>query len=181
MQKDLNRLSDYFKSNKLLMNEKKTKYIIFKQKDLKLQNFSLSYNNANIERVSEFKYLGLVISNKLNFTSHIDHIKKKIVPFIGVIKRLRKSLPKKTLINIYYAHIHHLAFMSPIWANAPKYKLNTLSVLQNKVVKIILNKPFLTPTNTLYNDTVALILYHLYRVSSSVYKLHTDILAFRYK
>ena len=47
MQNDLNTLAKYFKINKLLLNEKKTKYIIFKQKDIGLQHFSLSYNNEN--------------------------------------------------------------------------------------------------------------------------------------
>ena len=61
--------------------------------------------------------------------------------------------------------------MSPIWANAPKYKLNSLSILQNKVVKVILKKHYLTPTNTFYNDSLFMSLSILMKLNQIVFTI----------
>ena len=153
MQQDLESLQNYFDRNMLIMNEKKSYCIVFRTRENKLDNLIITINNKPLQRVGEVKYLGLVISKELNWVEHINKIKKKIIPFVGVFKRLMSYLPQKTLINIYYAHIHtHLTYMSPIWASAPKYKIKELCVLQNKVIKLILRKPRLTPSISLYGS-----------------------------
>lgn len=153
MQNDLHALHNYFSLNLLTINAKKTNYIIFmKRRTIITDNFTIKYDNEKLNRVKEVTYLGLKINEKLDWTPQIDHIKTKIVSLVGALKRTQKYLPKNALTKIYFAHIYpYLNYASPIWANAPKYKISQLKRIQNKAIKAILKKPRITPTNTLYN------------------------------
>ena len=53
---------------------------------------------------------------------------------------------------LYYAYIDcHFTYLLPVWGSAPDTYIYTLKVLQNKFVKIIFIKPFLTPSTLLYS------------------------------
>ena len=57
------------------------------------------------------RHLGIILDEKLNFKSHIDKVLTKASKGIAVIKRLRNSLPRKSLITIYKAIIRpHLDY-----------------------------------------------------------------------
>ena len=52
--------------------------------------------------MSEDKFLGVIIDNKLKFDSHIDLVSKKISKSLGIIFRLRECLPQNKLKSLYY-------------------------------------------------------------------------------
>lgn len=154
MQNDLNTIKSYMEKNLLTINIDKTKYILFKSRFNVHNNFDVLYDNKIISKVNDITYLGLKINKNLNWISHIDFIKNKISCLVGALKKTSKILPKCALKKIYFAHVYpNLIYLSPIWANAPEYKINELCVLQNKAIKTILRKPSRTATNTLYNET----------------------------
>ena len=68
----------------------------------------ISLNNIPVERSSYQKHLGLILDEKLNFKQHIDNAISKINKGIAVIKKLRYSLPRKSLITIYKAFLRPL-------------------------------------------------------------------------
>lgn len=151
MQDDIFKLKTYLDKNKLIINVKKTNYIIYRARDT--VNFTLFYDNQLINKTNVVKYLGLIINEKLNWNNHLESISNQITPFIGAIKRIAYRLPVNLLKNLYFAFIQSkLSYMIPIWGTCPKYKLNKLKTLQNKAIKIVLKKPRLTPTTELYND-----------------------------
>lgn len=155
MQNDVNKLKMYLKDNFLSINAKKTNFIIFNNRQCHSDdfNFKIFYDNEEISRVNDVIYLGLRINNKLNWHSHIDHVRSKISSLIGALRRGVHVLPRSSLIKIYFAHIYtHIKFMLNIYSNGPKYKLNCIKVLQNKALKIIFKKSRLTETSTLYNE-----------------------------
>ena len=92
---ELSKLSDWFKSNKLSLNVKKTNYIIFGRKNLpKLHTpFKLFIDGNALEQVDNTKFLGIYIDSKLSWSIHIDHIAFKISEGIGIMGRLRGILP----------------------------------------------------------------------------------------
>ena len=61
----------------------------------------LKINTISIDRVSEFNFLGLIISSDLEWSKHIDHIGLKISKVIGIMYRLRPTLPEDILLTIY--------------------------------------------------------------------------------
>lgn len=142
-------LSNWFLSNKLSINLSKTCYMTFPS-NLHCEN-GLSVNGVSIEKVATFKYLGVLLDDELNWCPHIDQIYYKLVKFTSIFYKLRDKLPKFILKNIYFAFIHpHIMYAVEIYANTCKTYLNKLTKLNNKLLRILQNKPFATPTSELY-------------------------------
>jgi hypothetical protein len=59
-----------------------------------------------IEKVDACRYLGVVIDDKLKWTSHIDQLYSKLVKFTSIFYKLRSALPEQVLKQIYFAFIH---------------------------------------------------------------------------
>ena len=75
-QEMLSEAETWFCSNKLTLNIKKTKSMVFKnKKKLKIPNPVMG--KKNIDFVKNFKYLGIVIDNNLTFSDHINKINFK--------------------------------------------------------------------------------------------------------
>ena len=51
--------------NKLSLNVNKTDYMVIKQKNNKMNDPIVMFNVNPLKKVTEYKYLGLMISNKL--------------------------------------------------------------------------------------------------------------------
>ena len=54
------------------------------------------------------KHLGILLDEKLNFKQHVDSAILKMNKGISVIKKLRHSLPRKSLLTIYKAFLRPL-------------------------------------------------------------------------
>ena len=69
-----------------------------------IQNYStLSLNNIQVERSTYHKHLGVILDEKLNFKEHTNSVISKVDKGISVIKTLRHTLPRKSLLTIYKA------------------------------------------------------------------------------
>ena len=69
---------------------------------------TISRNNIKVERASYHKHLGIILDEKLDFKKHIDVAISKVSKGIFVIKKLRFSLPRKSLLTIYKAFLRPL-------------------------------------------------------------------------
>ena len=69
---------------------------------------TLSFNNIQVDRASYQNHIGIILDEKLNFKQHIGNAFSKINKGISVIKKLRHSLPRKSLITIYEAFFRPL-------------------------------------------------------------------------
>ena len=111
--KDLNYLSDtdklsiWFKVNKLSLNLKKTKFMVFKPRQKRsICNIQISIDNQNIVEVKETHFLGVILDENLNWKSKISHIANKVAKSIGIISRCSFFLPKTSLRMLYYSLIY---------------------------------------------------------------------------
>ena len=70
---------------------------------LEAKNYSpLNINGAPVERVANFRYLGVTLSEDLTWTAHIDQVVKKARQRLYFFRRLRKyKLNRKILTNFY--------------------------------------------------------------------------------
>lgn len=165
MQNDINVIQTFLSKINLKINEKKSHFMIYDKHKQYNTNAKVTVNNNTISRTYQIKYLGLIIDSKLNWHAHIDKIRHKIQPIIFAIYRLRNSLHKTALNDIYNAHIlSHLLYMNPIWNGASQLKIKELETLQNKAVKAMFYKPKLHPTNTLYTGTNIIPLHALNKI-----------------
>lgn len=76
----------------LFVNLTKTMYVIFHKPNTTLPDFlpKIIINNCKIERVHEFKYLGVFLDETLNFKHHFDSIKHKISTQVGQILKYKR-------------------------------------------------------------------------------------------
>ena len=57
---------------------------------------------TEIKRVSEIKFLGVVIDEKLSWDAHVKSLTKKLASCTGTINRIAASIPKTIYMNLYY-------------------------------------------------------------------------------
>ena len=75
--RQLNTISEWLLSNKLSLNIKKTKYMVFHTNQRRVLYPNLYLNMMKIERVTQFNFLCIVLSSNLKWNKHTDHISKK--------------------------------------------------------------------------------------------------------
>lgn len=75
---------------------------------------TLFVKNEIIHRVTEAKYLGLIIDEKLNWNNHVNFVKSKIIPIVSMLRRTqKKDIPNELRLSVYlyYSYIHSLSFI----------------------------------------------------------------------
>ncbi len=89
LQNSVNNLATYCEESKLSVNVNKTKAMKFRLGGRLCKNDVISYKGENIEFVSKFTYLGVVLQTKGGFSEHIEHLKNKgIAACIKIVNKL---------------------------------------------------------------------------------------------
>ena len=120
---DLQSISRWAYNWKMLFNPDPTKpaqEVLFSRKKQNQIHPTISLNNVQVVKQPYQKHLGLVLDQKLNFKQHIDSAISKINKGISVIKKLRHSLPRKSLITIYKAFLRPLIDYEDIIYDQPQ-------------------------------------------------------------
>lgn len=172
MQEDLNVLSTYFRLNKLTVNADKTMCILFRSPRLKLLFCkTLVINGKEIKYATSVKFLGLIMDENLKWDKHAEHVLHKILPAVGVLKRLRyQGIPVSVRKIVYYSLIHsHLQYLCSVWGSASKTILMPLQVAQNSAIKSVFSLPRLYSTVPLYTSCKILPIKGLYIVNIIVF------------
>ena len=102
------------------------------------------------------------------------HVYKKLLKFTGIFYKLRDKLPPAVLKNMYYAFVHsHVLYAVEIYANTCPTYLDKLVKLNNKILRIIQNKPFRSHVADLYIQfkTLPIPLLHEQQLLLFVYKV----------
>ena len=172
---DLKILSDWLKANRLSLNAKKSKLIIFKSKRklIPSESFSIKVNGFKLEPTDNVKYLGLYLDQNLSFDYHINQLSKKLSRSNGILSKLRHFTSKETLISVYYSLFYsHILYGCPVWSLTALYNINYISILQKKCIRIINFLPINSHTNNLFIDNKLLKLQDIFKVE--VMKLVCD-------
>ena len=137
---DFSRVSDWLKMNKLTLNAKKTKSVLFGTPTMlsRAGNLSFSHGGEEIDQVSSFKYLGITLDENLNFSEHLVETAKKISSRIGVLGRVRKFLPIKYRVMLYNALIlPFFDYASTAWSNTLAKHTDPLVSLHGRAARLI--------------------------------------------
>ena len=146
---ELGKISDWMKVNKLSLNSKKTKSMLFHPPQKKVTNPKICINNHPIDFVSHFNFLGVYLDVHLNWHCHIDVISKKIAKVNGILNKLKHFLPRDILLLLYNSLIlPHLNYGAMLWEN----NCDKLFVLQKKALRIITCSRYNCHTNPLFKD-----------------------------
>jgi len=150
MQEIMKQFSDITDELKLEINTEKTKFMIF---DTKNNNIKIRIKGKSIEKVNNYKYLGLWLDNKLTFKKQIDAMKTKTQKRLMTIKRIcnyrNKLNPNKT-IQIHRSFIRsNLEIGTASIRNAKKELLKQLDTIQNQSLRKVTGCTKTTPIPSL--------------------------------
>ena len=168
----------WLSANKLSFNVDKTEFMIFDAQD-QVDRIDIELLNTSfcIKECKETKYLGLLLDSKLNFKSHVDYVKKKVMKRIGAMYRSKGLLPvkyRKMFANALM--LPQFDYLDTIYNRAGKTKLAELDLLYKKIAKIALDVPQTESSLSVYKDMKWLPL-HLRRqlhLSNYMYRIIND-------
>ena len=130
----LNKVGEWMKSNKLVLNSRKTKYMLFHKHNKVVPNLDLNINGSTIDQVSTFKFLGLHINSQLTWQTHINEISKRISRVIGLLYKMQNILPKNILLSLYNTLIlPHINYCILSWGK----KSDSILLLQKRAIRAI--------------------------------------------
>jgi hypothetical protein len=143
----LKRISLYMICNKLHINTSKSVFMNFSgtkttadqaADKVELNLPGLKIGDIEIKEVSETKFLGVVIDNKLSWDNHIKALKKKLASCSGSINRIRESLPEELFPELYHTLFEsYLTYGITVWGGISDPKLEPLFKAQKKVIRIL--------------------------------------------
>ena len=116
-------------------------------------SISISANGQTIEEVSETKFLGVILDNKLNWNAHINYITKKISKSVSILKMVKYTFPCDILKSLYYTLIYpYYTYCNLVWGSAANVHLEPLINLQKKLVRIVSKSGYLDHTEPIFNN-----------------------------
>ena len=130
-------------NNDMRINTTKTKeMVICFGRDRTLDSLPFIYMNGNyIERVSQAKVLGVIISSDLSRNAHVDKIIAKARKLVYMIyyQLKRAGINQNDLVRIYVSVIRPVTeYACRVWhTNLPKYISDNIEIIQKRCLKTI--------------------------------------------
>ena len=131
---------DWFNCNKLTLNLKKTKFIVFANQHHLSANFPpLMIGNTELSRAGKgqveeaVRFLGIWVDDSLKCSSHVAQLKAKINIGLYQLVLAKENSPLNIRLSIYRALIEsHLRFGCTTYGSAPLALLEEILILQKK-------------------------------------------------
>lgn len=119
MTEKLCNLNSWLESKGLSMNKEKTKYMIIRKRQhcKTLANLPpMLINGEEIERVTSYKYLGVVVDEFFTFKGHSENVQKRVSINVGILTRLRRHLTRHMLTVLINAYVNALTdYCIAVW------------------------------------------------------------------
>ena len=151
MNDQLTKIDDWTKINQLTINYKKTNFMIFTRKKKISSPLSIRIGQNIINHKTNVKYLGVVIDEKMSWKNHVNYLCSKLAKGCWTISKLRNYVDLHTSRILYYSLIYpHLQYCISSWGRATKSVLKPLSIIQKRVLRLITETPYRTPSAPLF-------------------------------
>lgn len=145
LQDSINDINTWCELNRMALHPKKTKSMVIatRQKhQIQPLQLSLVLNSNSIEQVREHKVLGVIIDEKLSWSSHVNHTCKRLSQNIFLLSKLRHYVNTDALKLFFFAHcLSHINYASTVWCNAADTHIKRLNSLHKRAVKMICPMP----------------------------------------
>ena len=182
---ELNKLSSWFKSNKLSLNINKTNCMYFKNIHSKYAPyFNILIDDMPIIEKEVTTFLGVMIDSNLTWNSHINNICMLVSRGIGILYKLKYCLSQKSLFMLYNSLIlSHISYCNIVWGNSNKMKIMLIYRLQKKALRICTHSYYIAHTDPIFYElkTLQIADIHIFQTAIFMYKfwINTIPLAFR--
>ena len=151
MNAELDEVNKWTLSNFLFINQRKTEFVIFGT-DARLSKATdtvvIKIGDYEINRVYDFKYLGIVLDDSLTWKDHVRYAISKVGERVGVLGHLRRNITIHAAFEMYNSLILPIFdYCDAVWSSCNKADMESLESLQRPASKIIVkSKCGTTPT-----------------------------------
>ena len=136
---ELDKLYQWLLMNKIKVNCKKSKFIVFSYRNSKKLG-QIKFGNETIIQTNSSKFLGINIDQNLNFKSHVSTIAPKLSRTVGILYRLNKFFPKNILKNLYCSlFLANVNYGIVAWYSAPQSAISRIKIIQKKAIRAIIS------------------------------------------
>ena len=140
LQNDLTNVEKWLVSNRLILNQSKTKWMLFgtRQKLKHCPDYKIELHGKIIDRVSSFCYLGVTLDENLSWNEHVELICKRVRKRLGLLSRIRPYLTLKGAKCVYNCLVQPIFdYTDTVWDGLSIGCSNSLQRLQNRAARII--------------------------------------------
>ena len=166
LNKELEKVNDYFKANQLKLNAKKTKIVCFQKKkcNFNADEVQVVLNGERLEFEDSARFLGLTIDSNLNWDKHCKNVANTISRNNSIINRAKKVLPPKSLKLLYNSFIQpHLQYGIIAWGGCKNQNKKRIINIQKRAVRTLSKSYFSSHTEPRMKQMGILKLDDLYR------------------
>ena len=165
---ELEKFKTWTIANRLTVNKSKTVYNVVSNIDLDLNNVHIYFDLELLNHAPTVRYLGVFLDESLKFKDHIEYVVGKISKAVGILYKLKSSLPNFALKALYYSLVHpYMNYCNLIWGGTFPTHLYPLIILQKRIMRIIFNRPYLEHTKPLFLEARILQIGDLYKYNLS--------------
>ena len=153
VQRELTNVLSWCNQNRLTINTKKTKVMIFGTNNMlkRAHPPPILLGNDELHYVSNFSYLGVKLDNKLNYESHALDCSRQVSHKIYTLTKIRPLINDIQALCLYKTKILPYFDYGDIFYNKTYIRtLTKLQKLQNRALKLCLGKDHLYNTDLLH-------------------------------
>lgn len=108
----LEKIYGWLRANKLKLNKEKSKFMLLRSvRCEESTECSIRIANERVEQVKEYKYLGVMVDEVLNFEKHMQYVIKKMSAKTQFIRRMGVDL------SLYVRSVLYKAIVAPHLGN----------------------------------------------------------------
>ena len=100
---------DWLTAKKLSLNISKTKYMLVTNKHVSTESFVIYVNINRIERTLTYKYLGVIVDEKLTWKEHSKQLCSTLSKCVGVMHKVKHYVNNQALRMLYHSLINSRA------------------------------------------------------------------------
>ena len=139
LEQSLSTLNDWSSHMNLVLNETKTKMMMFSTKQMARYHeldhqhrVGISVNGKSIERVTQWKVLGMLFQQNLTWNNHIAQLLTSCYGSIAMLKKLRRFTPYNIRKQLAEALIlSKLDYCNVLYHGMPDYLIRRLQKVEN--------------------------------------------------
>lgn len=135
-------VAEWLDQSCLTLNIGKTKGMFFSKTKLNIPDVNICIKGEQIETVTEFKYLGVLLNSNLSFKKHIKKMAKTVKYNLANFRQIRSSLSTEAAKIFLHALIFsHISYCITCWGQASQTTIRPLESLYKQALKIFDKKP----------------------------------------
>ena len=168
----------WFAANKLSLNISKTKYIIFRNKNMPLddQVCKIYIDNKELLRIGNkctdeyYKYVGIKLDEFLTFEHHINHVAGKVASATFALNQVKHSLPLNIRITVYNSLVKsHLEYGAIIWGLENNKQISEIGKIQKRALRNVAKTGFNSHTEPILGNLGLLLFRDLVQLNAKCF------------